>query len=277
MSSYRRRRYSRRSSNIGLERALQHIHEAEELSKELGGTDKDVKDYFFSLSGAKLSRILDIYGNKYGESAREYAQKTIPAWRSGRTKMSGMVAGRLFGLLPPIMPLSKKHELIETLWKKHGPRSSKRIRFGPESDEKETFERARSYLVERIASYRIPEPLEARFDWLSAGDVQVKQDLLNYFLEQEKRLVVEGLKRQVPVLLHHIKTKGEHTKRISHKIRIGKHALELLVDPKARAISLEDPQRVPPVASDEPCDWWGSIGCLTWIVIIALIKFFLDN
>lgn len=51
MAYYNRRgyrRYGRGISDIGLERALQHIREGEELSRELGGTDKDVKQYFFS-------------------------------------------------------------------------------------------------------------------------------------------------------------------------------------------------------------------------------------
>ena len=49
MSSYR---YSSRSA--GLERALQHIEEAKQLTRELGGTDKDVKEYFFSLPTNEL-------------------------------------------------------------------------------------------------------------------------------------------------------------------------------------------------------------------------------
>ena len=46
MPFYRRRG---RRRNYGQERALQHIQEAKDLSRELGGTDEDVKSYFFSL------------------------------------------------------------------------------------------------------------------------------------------------------------------------------------------------------------------------------------
>ena len=68
----------------GYERALEHIREAEELSRELGGTDEDVKSYFFSLSGAELRSVLDAYERANGSLAREYAEETMSKWRSGR-------------------------------------------------------------------------------------------------------------------------------------------------------------------------------------------------
>src|SRR5436305_370445 len=87
-----RRRYRRRSYDPGLERALHHIREAKDLSHELGGTDEDVKRYFFDLSSEELRRILDEYEREHGKAAREYAETTIPAWRSGSRKMSGQNA-----------------------------------------------------------------------------------------------------------------------------------------------------------------------------------------
>ena len=113
-----RRRYqsSYGSRSVGHERALQHIKEAEQLSQELGGTDKDVKAYFFSLPTHQLRTILDAYEAKYGRKPREYAEVTLPKWRSGRVKMSGMNASRLFNLLPPRMPLPEKYKLTENLW-----------------------------------------------------------------------------------------------------------------------------------------------------------------
>ena len=59
----RHKSYGNRS--VGLERALKHIREAETLSSELGGTDKDVKEYFFSLPlqflSLKLLLNIEIY------------------------------------------------------------------------------------------------------------------------------------------------------------------------------------------------------------------------
>ena len=110
--AYRSRRgYS--SRNYGAERAAQHIEEARVLSRELGGTDQDVKRYFFSLPPSTLSHVLNLYERQHGSSARQYAQATMGAWSSGRRQMSGMIASRLYNLLPPIMPLEDKYKLVD--------------------------------------------------------------------------------------------------------------------------------------------------------------------
>lgn len=74
---YRGRRGGYKGRSYGREMAERHIREAIELSAELGGTDQDVKRYFFSLSPDRLRQILEQYGRLHGEPAREYAEKTI--------------------------------------------------------------------------------------------------------------------------------------------------------------------------------------------------------
>jgi hypothetical protein len=107
------RRYGSGYRNAGMERAMQHIREAQELSRELGGTDADVKAYFFRLPLSELRPILDAYERQYGKEARQYAEEAIPEWRSGRRKMSGQNASRLFHLLPRFMPLEQKYALTQ--------------------------------------------------------------------------------------------------------------------------------------------------------------------
>lgn len=99
-----RHQYRRRNSgNRGLEAAKKHIEEAEQLSEELGGTDKDVKQWFFNLSAQEREEIFIRYTHVNGADAGSYARATFHDWRTGKRQMSGLVAGRLFSLLPPIM------------------------------------------------------------------------------------------------------------------------------------------------------------------------------
>ena len=67
----KRTRYARsrgyRGRNQGMERALKHIEEGREFSREIGGTDEDVKAYFFQLNPSELSQILSEYGRLYGK------------------------------------------------------------------------------------------------------------------------------------------------------------------------------------------------------------------
>jgi len=101
-SSRRRKPYTRPYENprIARERAAEHIRAAKRLSDLLGGTDEVVKRYLFSLSGSHLVSLLDNYEAEHGWLARDYAEETLPLWRSGTRKMAGQTAERFYRLLP---------------------------------------------------------------------------------------------------------------------------------------------------------------------------------
>ncbi len=274
MAYHRRRRRSYRgySSNIGLERALEHIREAEELSRELGGTDKDVKKYFFSLPSQELREVLNAYGRKYGSDKQSYAEQTFHKWKNGERKMSGLVAGRLFYLLPPRMPMKDKYSLVENLWKEYCPRSNKVLLIGANANEQEIIETIRSHLFDVVVNYDIPDPLQRRFNWLAAGDVNVKQQLLNYLHQKEKDLIVHAMKHRLPVLLKHLREHGSITHKMDQQIIIGKHKLDLKFDPKKSGIKLQDPAVYQPSRiSASESDW----GWLWWVIIGAAIIYFI--
>jgi len=259
-----RRRYRRYSDSVGLERALEHIREAEELSRELGGTDKDVKKYFFSLQPDKLRKIFEEYGRKYGRIKQEYAEETFHSWKTGRVKMSGLVAGRLFNLLPPRMPLKDKYVLVEHLWKEYCPKSDKVLLVGADTNDEGIIDTIQSHLMNAVVNYEIPEPLQRRFNWLAAGDVDVKQQLLNYLLQKEKELILHAVKHRIPVLLNHLREHGSVTQKMHQQIEIGKHKLELQFSPKKSGIRLMNRSDLwLSKASSSNFDW----GCLIWIIL----------
>jgi hypothetical protein len=256
---------SYRSRSYGRERALEHIAAAKRLSAELGGMDQGVKAYFFSLSPLELSSVLDDYQRAYGTQAREYAADTIPKWRTSRVQMSGMVAERLFNLLPPRMPLGVKYTLVEGLWHHVGPSSKYRIRVGIDADVAQVIEVAKSKVTEFVVNYKIPENIERRFDWLSAGDVPIKQMLLSHIQEMEKTVVVETVRAQVPVMLEHLHSAGSQTGRLAQIVRVGKHELELLMDKTATGVKIEDPARC---VSTRAGSSSGTYAGLIWVALI---------
>lgn len=270
------RRGAGRSYSRNYGRALQHIEEAKQLTRELGGTDQDVKAYFFALSGTELKAVLDAYEARHGAKARQYAEQAIPKWRSGRVTMSGMVGSRLFSLLPPRMPLAEKYRLTENLWRHIGPSSKRVLRIGLDADLETVLDAARAHIDEVVAHYMIPDDLERRFSWLSAGDVGVKQQLLNHVRQLEKSLVVDGARAQLPVMLAHMSSEdAAHTHRLAQVLKVGKHELELLVDKTASGVRLETwtPREImgrKSVSGGEPSWawlWWLiGIGALLWLI-----------
>lgn len=268
MGRYRRYRSSRRSS-YGYDRAIQHIHEAKALSRELGGTDSDVKEFFFKLSPDQLARVLTQYGIEHGNAAREYAEKTIRKWQTGRVQMSGMVAERLFKLLPPIMPLDEKYRLTENLWRHVGPSSKRLLRVGLNANVDDAIGKVKEHIEEVVTNYKIPDSLARRFEWISSGDVGVKQQLLSHLQTMEKTIVIEAARQQLPVMLQHLgSAAGNKTTHIAQILKVGKHELEIRIDRDASGTRLEN-WKPPSSTSSHNYQW------VWWILGIGALLFFI--
>ena len=279
-NSYRYRGYRRYNSryskrDIGKERALEHIEEARKLSEELGGTDKIVKQYLFKLRGAKLNNLLRAYERNFGSNKRKYAEETLPDWRSGKRQMSGLVAERLYGLLPPLMPIKTKYSIAEGLWEHFGPSSSKLLRFGSDATADQLESMVSEHITSVVQNYSIPEHMSERFEWLSSGDVEVKQQILNYLRQTDRDSVVQQSRTKIEIMIESFF--GEHADQVKsyeETLRIGKHILVLKPDRNFEGSAFETPPT--PVLkiskadskSDDTACWW-VIGVIILIIIIA--------
>jgi hypothetical protein len=233
--SYSRRRGSG-SNNKGAEHAAKHIQEAEEFSREVGGTDEDVKKYLFSLGGSQKEEILRLYGLKYSKStngdkpnAEAYARQTWGSWASGKRKMSGMVAKRLFALLPHHMPIAAKLNLVESLWRHSSPSSRETLRMDSRSQPQTVIAGVRKHFDDKL-SHQIPENFTRRFDWLAGSDSEVKQQLLNHFRTLELNVAGDSLEPKIEVLVRHLQENRNAYISGSHTVSIGNHHLVLEFD-----------------------------------------------
>jgi hypothetical protein len=216
------------------------------LKWELGGSLDDVKKYFFGLTPQELQPILHSYGQKYGEGARCYAEKTIEKWKSNYVQMAGQTAERLFMLLPLHMPLEIKYRLIENLWNHVGSKARKTrkiLRIGLDASTEQVIEAVRKHLDDVVEQHRIPPALQERFNWLADGDVSVKQDLLNHLRKHlEKNLVVEAARLQLLIMQDHLRGEaGQQTYRLAQILKLGNHELELLIDKNATGVAIDEP------------------------------------
>lgn len=250
--------------------AGRHIEEARRLSAEVGGADSDVKAYFFGLGGEELRLVLAEYGRRYGERTRQYALATLADWRSGRRQMSGLVAERLFNLLPPLMPLEVKYDLVRRLWESIGPTSHGRIVIGPDCDPEAASAEVERRILRAVSEYRISEPLARRFAWLSAGDVEVQQTLLNHFLAEERALIVSDARTRTQMILTHLTTHGRWTERIRQEYRIGKHTLEIVFEPRAKEFGGGESGIVVPTPGSKPT-MTRTQAINPWLVLIAFM------
>jgi len=269
--SHRGKRYGSSSSrrNPGLEAAKKHIAEAAVLSRELGGTDEDVKSYFYALNATQLKGVFEEYGKQYGQDKRSYAEEALPHWKSGRRQMSGLVAGRLFSLLPRRMPVAKKFELVESLWRFRGPSSRRTIYAGPDACPVELTSMVRGHLREKVQSYVIDETISKRFDWLAENDSKLCQDLRNHFLHLEKEQLSAASYDRIGVMLAQIQRADVQHQTLIQTFEVGKHQVEVQFSPKSSGILDKAPRHVYS-STTRAKSRNDSSGCLVGIALLAI-------
>ena len=270
---YARPRRGYGGSDAGREAARRHIEEARQFSQEIGGSDADVKAYFFSLSDTELDAALTAYGRQYGASKEAYARETLPRWRQGSTEMSGLVAKRLFDFLPPRMPLKKKYELAGNVWRHFGPRSRHSYVVGSEAAVTSAADMVAGRLEEEVTQYSVPEHVRNRFRWLTAGDVRMQEQLLNHFRQLEKELAVRKVNEELPVLQRQVGNHGDITHRATSVIQVHRHEIELWVDARLGG-GIREGRPTPPRPAPSRSTRATGFGWIWWMIgIIALVSF----
>lgn len=265
-----RRRYYKSSSYSRNRYAERHIEEAKALTRELGGTDEDVKKWFFNLPTASLNSILNTYQKAYGDKPGEYARETFADWKSGKRRMSGLVAERLFKLLPPFMPIEDKYNLVESLWNHVGPTTKRLVKAGPETPHSEVIDAVIEEVRSLSTNWEIPEQMQNRFNWLAADDSATYKKLLAHIKEQERALGEAVLKDQIPILKAKFENElQETTARLSYIIEVGKQSVELRMTSDIETLSVGDwhPEYVGRSSSTggDGIPWW------IWLVGVAIL------
>lgn len=238
--------------------AKKHIEEAERLSRELGGTDKDVKDWFFARSEYELNPILAEYKVKHGNKAYQYALETIPKWKSGHTKMSGMVAERLFNLLPDHMPLDTKYALVDSLWAHVGPQRKRVVEAGLESNIEDVISVVQNEVMSLATSWEIPDSLNRRFKWLGKDDSTTYQQLLSHIKNSEKDQAISILEHQLPIIRNNFESNWQEVSQsISYVIEIGKQSVELRLKANGDVVQVKEwePSTNEASSDSEFLDW----------------------
>lgn len=267
-------RYKKYNSGRSSQQALQHIEDARQLTIELGGTDQDVKKWFFSLTPAELEPILNKYRDDYGQKPYDYALTALPKWKSGRTKMSGTVAGRLFNTLPNFMPLDTKYDLVDSLWK-HVSLSKKRVvEAGVEADIEQIIQVVNDEVMSLATNWEIPDTLNNRFKWLVGDDALTYQKLFSHIKDAEQQLAIDVMKEQIPLLRDNFVNNWQDvSSNINYVIEIGKQSVELRIKADSSEVTAKDWSYTP--ESNYSSDNSGDGDFLGNIITYGIIAFIL--
>ena len=89
------------------------------LKSILGDAVLDIRHTFLGLNEPMMQRLLTVYGQRHGDSAANYAGKTLPKWQSGAVTLSGQTMERLVELVPPFLTASARLALLEKILQKN--------------------------------------------------------------------------------------------------------------------------------------------------------------
>lgn len=249
---------------------MRHIKEAEALSKRLGGMDEEVKSFFFNLDPARRSDVLRRYGKKFGQDKEDYAREAFPYWKSGERRMSGLVAGRLFDLLPPIMPMDLKLNIVEGLFESAGRKREDYVLVPMEAEPHEIVAFVDRTCFGYLADVGIDETVKEQFDWLSGEDADVAEKLFKHAMQvtyDAKKAASEAMLSQLDQELYE---HGDTIQEITSTIQLRQHQVHI-----KRTEAVEEPRTVDRLTFNrgghEPKSSWDRISPVFWWVAGGLL------
>lgn len=271
----------------GYERARRHIEEAERLRAELGDAEAQTRETFLNLDPERRRRLLHAYRRKHGQRPYDYCIATLDKWRSGRRKMSGMVAERIFDLLPRFVTPGERQQIAEKLWTHLSPGSDNQLLVSPGSSMEEVRGALDDYARRDIRSYNFPDRLRERFTWVANRDVKLTERLLNHFQQIEYQIAAEAIRVRLPIIQEKLSglDKGL-TATATEEIRVGKHRLKIVFAakkdegpqspaPRVQVIDTETlrarQRSMEQAAANAPASEDNYVGCFIWLLIAGLI------
>lgn len=190
---------------------------AQILSKA-GGLDDDVTKAFFSLSLSHLELVFAAYASRYGLGPARYARKSYDEWKSGSRAVSGKTLVRLLDVVPPVLSLEQRIELIRTLRKRLFRGRHVVIEVLGPSDLR-AVDLAAQTLIQEATSRNIPRQLKDRLTWLSMGDATAADRLL----AEADRVTAEEARVVLAQEMQHL----ERLYRSAEEIRDANHRIVL--------------------------------------------------
>lgn len=176
------------------EAAVEHVRQYRELSTRLGPIVEDIKQAFFNLLPADLENLLEIYARQYGTKAADYARRTLPLWRSGRTKISGQTAQRLLNLVPKYLSFEQRYVIVKKLCEHHAPKKYQHVTINVKAPA-EGFAELRRTLIE-FQDYsllkHLPDHVLATATWLNDDDVTASRALIAQ-IDRQKAEIIQSI------------------------------------------------------------------------------------
>lgn len=190
----------------------------------------DIKNSFLQLSKDALEELLEDYSAIHGEAAGRYARNTYPAWRSGKTQLSGQTMERLISLVPPYLSSEQRFTLLQKVLKRHKQSGINRNIEVNSDDPSEAFQKIDNALSELAVTdplANIPATVMAAAKWLYDDDITAARAMLAEAERIENNLIRDNARKELELLRRTIKNK--QIKSASYRVEMPAGVLQVTV------------------------------------------------
>jgi hypothetical protein len=175
------------------------------LFGKFGAVVGEIRRAFLELDGDALDELFKDYGAIHGDSAESYARKTYPAWKSGKTTLSGQTMERLVELVPPYLKPQQRMSLVTLLAKQHEPRSGKpykniSINIEEPGNAFSEIDAALREMESEDVLAHIPEYVMKAATWLYDDDVTAARAVLAEAKRAENELTKQAARKELELL-----------------------------------------------------------------------------
>jgi hypothetical protein len=184
-----------------------------------GGFDEDILEAFFKINSDQLARLISHYKGRYGDSAGIYARKTYPKWKSGEVNPSGQTVERLLESLPLVLDLRVKCDLLRKLRERHRKKDNVSLKCDT-TNWREVIQPIAENIIQKARSADLPEIVKSHLSWLSQGDMQAAQKLLEESEVQEGKIAISLLHQEFANIENLLVSLTQVRKKISHTIAL---------------------------------------------------------
>lgn len=208
-----------------------------ELLANFGLAAHKVRSLFLKLPEESLEAILQDFARIHGAGPARYARNTIPKWRSGETKVSGLTMERLVALVPPYLSAEERFDLLRQILRARNSKATQNHSIFVNRDAPAAglaqLQAALNSLKSDAELARLPESLMKAVNWLYADDITVGRAMFAQADRQESEAVRESAARELALLLRTVNS-GQ-VKEASYSVTMPAGHLQVRIGKPARS------------------------------------------
>lgn len=143
-----------------------------------------------------LSELFELYKREFGSGPARYARRTYQKWKSGRVRPNRKTFNRFLLFLPKVMSFDLKCEVVRKLREEFCTKYHYELTVYTD-DWKETLDPVVASVVEKARTAELPAELREKLVWLSEGETQIANAILDESQVRSSENVLALLDRQL--------------------------------------------------------------------------------